>query len=250
MQDIERQNKILNYLKANSSATVEFLAKTFYASPSTIRRDLTHLEKTGMIHRTHGGAVFNDGIKEISILVRKEENEEIKNRLAEIAASHIPPFNSVFIDNSSTCFPIIRKLNLDKKLVVTNSLLVVREVKISSSANTFLLGGDYDLNNMSTSGPNTADQLNGFNFDLMIQSASSVTPSGAFESESPIAMLKKIARCRAKNRVLIFDKSKLEKSSPFFSSSLEDFDFIVTDASDEEIEKLKNGNDKLTFYNL
>ena len=249
MQDLERQNMILNYLKTNNSATVEFLAKTFYASPSTIRRDLTNLEKTGMIHRTHGGAIYNDGIKEISIMVRKEENEGVKNQLADIAAKYIPPFNSIFIDNSSTCFPLIRRLNLNKKLVVTNSLLVAREVKISSTANVYFLGGDYDINNMSTSGPMTADTLNSFNFDLMIQSAAAVTPSGAYETESSIAMLKKIARFRAKNRILVFDKSKLGKNCPYLSSSLDGFDFIITDASQEQIEELKNGNNKLVFYN-
>lgn len=249
MQDIERQTQILNFLKLNHSATVNELSKSFYASPSTIRRDLTNLEKTGMIHRTHGGAIYNDRIKEVSIMVRRGENEEVKTHLAEITIKYIPDFNSIYIDNSSTCLSLIRKLNLNKKLVVTNSLLIVREVKAYFNANVIFLGGDYDMNNMSTSGPITAENINNFNFDLMIQSAAFVDKNGAYENEYQTALLKKIAREKSRYRILIFDKTKLEKNAPCKSSSLNNFDFIVTDLNNEEIETLRNGDDKLVFYN-
>ena len=203
MQDFERQNNILNYLKNNHSATVEFLAKTFYASPSTIRRDLTYLEKTGTIHRTHGGAIYNDGIKELSILVRKTENEEAKHKIALMAKKYIPEFNSIFIDNSSTCFPLIQMLDLNKKLVVTNSLLIVKEVKSLFNANVILLGGDYDIDNMSTSGVLTIEQLTNFHFDLMIQSCAGVSALGAFENEYQTALTKNVASQFSNHKMLL-----------------------------------------------
>lgn len=249
MKDLERLDNILNYLKKYHSATVESLAKEFYASPSTIRRDLTSLEKTGMIHRTHGGAIYNDRIKEVSILVRKKENEAVKNELAVIASKYIPEFNSIFIDNSSTCLQLIKYLDLNKKLVVTNSLIMVSEIKSFYDANIIFLGGEYDLDTMSSTGPLAIDNLNDFHFDLMVQSAAFVDIDGAYENEFKVSIIKKVARERSTKHILIFDKSKLEKNASYKSSSLENFDTIVCDLSDEEIAKFKEQKPFLNIQN-
>ena len=248
MQDIERQNNILEYLKDHHSATVAFLAKTFYASPSTIRRDLTTLEKTGMVHRTHGGVIYNDRIKELSILVRRNKNEEVKNRLTEEAAQLIPEFNSLFIDNSSTCFPLIKRLNLNKKLVVTNSLLIVREVEAFFDAKVIFLGGQYDIDNLSVSGPLTNENLSHFHFDLMVQSCTYANKSGAYENEYETATIKRIARENSDYAMLIFDRTKLTRSAACKSAALSDFDLIVSDIGKEEKTTLIEENAKLNFH--
>lgn len=250
MQDLERQNKILEYLKEHHSATVEFLAKTFYASPSTIRRDLTFLEKTGMVHRTHGGVIYNDRIKELSILVRRDKNEEIKNRLTEEAAKFIPDFNSIFIDNSSTCFPLIKHLKLNKKLVVTNSLLIVREVDALFDAKVIFLGGEYDIDNMSVSGPLTNENLANFHFDLMVQSCAYANKDGVFENVYHTAAIKRIARHNASHAILIFDRTKFEKSAACKTGDLSDFDLIVSDMNEEEKNNLLKDNANLNIHTI
>ena len=57
----ERHNQILRYLETHNSVTVQELAKSLYASPSTIRRDLSELESMGFLQRVHGGAVLTTG---------------------------------------------------------------------------------------------------------------------------------------------------------------------------------------------
>lgn len=247
MQDIKRQDEILNYLKSNNSATVEFLAKKYYASPSTIRRDLTLLEKTGLVHRTHGGVIYNDRFKELSIMIRKNKNEGVKDSLAQVAAKYMPEFTSVFIDNSSTCASLIKYLNLDKKIVVTNSVYILHEVKTLYDAHVILIGGDYDIENMSTSGPLTFQNLNKFHFDLFIQSCTYVDSKGTYESEQVTAMVKKSAMEQSDHKVLIFDKSKLEKSATCKTAQLNEYDLIVTDADENQKNKLKQLNPNLVL---
>ena len=248
MQDIERQNNILEYLRDHHSATVEFLAETFYASPSTIRRDLTALEKTGMVHRTHGGVIYNDRIKELSILIRRTKNEDIKNRLTEETAAFIPDFNSIFIDNSSTCFPLIKHLKLNKKLVVTNSLLIVREVDALFDAKVIFLGGEYDIDNMSVSGPLTNENLMHFHFDLMVQSCTYVNSDGVFENEYETACIKRLARERASHAILVFDHTKLERTAACKSADLSNFQLIVSDIDEKEKAVLSENNPNLNFH--
>lgn len=250
MQDLERQNNILQYLEKNRSATVEFLAKTFYASPSTIRRDLTNLEKTGMVHRTHGGVVYNDKIKELSILARRGKNEEVKNRIAEEAVKHIPEFNSVFFDNSSTCFPLVKLLPLNKKLVVTNSYLNGREAKVIHDTKIIFLGGEFDIDSMSVSGSLTNEILMNFHFDMMVQSCAFINKDGTFENEYSTATVKKIARERSNYKVLVFDRSKMNSSAPCKSASLSDFDLIVCNISDEEKKQLLESNPNLNIVTI
>ena len=248
MQDLERQNNILEYLKDHHSATVEYLAKAFYASPSTIRRDLPMLEKTGMVHRTHGGVIYNDRIKEVSILVRRSKNEGIKNRLAEEAAKLVPEFNSLFIDNSSTCFPLIKRLELNKKLIVTNSLLIVREIESLFDAKVVFLGGQYDGDNMSVSGPLTLDNLMHFHFDLMVQSCAYINKRGVYENEYETAAIKKIARENSDYAMLLFDRSKLTHSAACKSAELTHFGLIVSDLSEAEKTALSEDNPKLNIH--
>lgn len=250
MQDLERQESILNYLKTHHSATVDYLSKNFYASPSTIRRDLTSLEATGVIHRTHGGAIYNDKLKEVSILIRKNENTEVKTKLAQIASHYIPKFNSIFIDNSSTCLPLLKKLDFNNKLVVTNSLQVVNEIYANFDAKIIFVGGEVNLNNMDSHGELTVKNIAQFHYDVMISSASFVNSTGSFESSYNTAVIKKTAMECSTKKILIFDSSKTYSSASFLTSHLSKYDLLITDMDDKEVETFQKDNPYLKIYNM
>ena len=52
----ERHRRILEELGANPEISVAQLSKILYVSEPTIRRDLTELQRQGLIRRNHGGA--------------------------------------------------------------------------------------------------------------------------------------------------------------------------------------------------
>ena len=54
----ERQTDILRMLKEQKKVSVRTLAKLFYVSEATIRRDLTEMELLGLVERSHGGAIL------------------------------------------------------------------------------------------------------------------------------------------------------------------------------------------------
>ena len=58
MLSIERHEQILQILMEKKSVTVGELSKTMFVSDATIRRDLSQMEKEGLIKRSHGGAVL------------------------------------------------------------------------------------------------------------------------------------------------------------------------------------------------
>ena len=60
MLELARLEKLLGYLWENQTATVHNLARKLYVSEPTVRRDLSELERRGLVKRLHGGAVLVD----------------------------------------------------------------------------------------------------------------------------------------------------------------------------------------------
>ena len=51
---LERQEKIIEYLKAHKSEKTAALARAMYVSEATVRRDIAEMEKLGLVRRSHG----------------------------------------------------------------------------------------------------------------------------------------------------------------------------------------------------
>ena len=84
----QRRNEILKNLKEQGSISVNQLAEQFQVSGTTIRLDLTALEKTGLVSRTHGGAMLSTLIEREPLIQERKNNEE-KERIARKAVSFI-----------------------------------------------------------------------------------------------------------------------------------------------------------------
>ena len=75
MLPLERQNRILEILAVRKAASVEELCRELYSSGATIRRDLAYLESSGLLCRTHGGAVrMEESGRDFPLLLRESEN--------------------------------------------------------------------------------------------------------------------------------------------------------------------------------
>ena len=60
MLQLERQQKILDYLKENRKATTNELSELLGVSTTTIRTDLNQMDKEKLLTKTHGGAIYKD----------------------------------------------------------------------------------------------------------------------------------------------------------------------------------------------
>ncbi len=58
MRKSERHNLIMELLEKRKYCTVDFLSKSLFVAPITIRRDLTELEKAGKLSRCYGAHPF------------------------------------------------------------------------------------------------------------------------------------------------------------------------------------------------
>ncbi len=228
MSNNERFSQIINYLKNKKSASVEELAEMLYVSVATVRRDLTELQKRGQVERSHGGAILMEGADEISIFIRQVKNAREKEAVASIALKHMPDFQTLFIDNSSTCLALAERMSLAHKTVVTNGLQIAMRISRKNDVNLIMPGGEVKYNTAAMLGSMTANNLNNFNFDLAIMSCSAVDKDGAYELSLESMQIKKIALTKSKKKILIFDNTKLNTSAMFKTSPLDGYDYIFS----------------------
>ena len=112
-------------------------------SDMTIRRDLTELEKVGLIRRTHGGAVNVRGRGyEPPLALRSIENKPIKERIGRYAAQLVAEGESISLDIGSTIFEVAAGLEETRNItIVTPSIPIASLFFFRSDVRLILPGG-------------------------------------------------------------------------------------------------------------
>lgn len=249
MYENDRANQIVEYLKAHKKATVGELAKALFASESTIRRELNELQNAGLVARFHGGAIPLDGFGEISLAFRSETDAQEKDVCADVALKHLErlaPGNAktLFIDNSSTCFALAKKLELTNKTVITNGLQVAAQLAQRPDISVILLGGTVNPSSNAVIGALAVSILQDFNIDIMLSSCAALDESGAYELSLETALLKQAAAKRAACRVLLATRAKLFANAPYRVRALDAYECIIATADAQSLKPLRsvNGN--------
>ena len=211
----ERFKLISEYLKEHKKASVEELAEFLYVSTATVRRDLLEMQKMGMVARTHGGALYIENSDEVSIFVRLEKNAKEKEMAASVSLGNLPPFQTVFIDNSSTCLALAERMNLAHKTVITNGLQIALKLSQKENVHLIMPAGEVHFNTNSVSGSLTCNLLRSFNIDLMLSSCAAIDERGSYEFSLDTIQLKQVALEQSQRRILVVDNNKFFQNAPY-----------------------------------
>lgn len=157
MLPLERQKGLLEYLKENNASTVSDLAVHFKVHEATIRRDLTMLEKKGLMKRTHGGVMLEEEVhSEPSFQVRESVQYAEKERIGNLAAELIEDGDNIILDSGTTTLHIAKSIKRKRNLtVVTNDINIAATLRFPKSIKVIVTGGvlfheSYMLNGMIT----------------------------------------------------------------------------------------------------
>src|SRR5690348_18361318 len=120
----ERQQEIVRRARAEGRVDVVALAETFGVTAETIRRDLTVLERSGVLRRVHGGAIPVERLGfEPALAARDAVLQAEKDRIAKAALAELPEEGSIVLDAGSTTARLAEMLPVDRTLtVLTNGL--------------------------------------------------------------------------------------------------------------------------------
>ena len=132
----DRHTFSLDVVRSVGEVDVARVAEELAVSQMTVRRDLAHLDKVGLLRRVHGGATVRDTPARRSEVMPSE-----KSRIGAAIAELVPPGDVVGIDVGSTCTAVAVQLALREDVTaVTNSLHAALPFQFSRSQ-LILLGG-------------------------------------------------------------------------------------------------------------
>lgn len=161
-----RTNRILEILAERERVEVSALAGELGVSQVTMRKDLTELERRGLIRREHGFAVLRSTD---NVEGRLAYHYEEKRRIARRAAALVRGGDTIMVESGSCCALLIAELAATGRdvTVVTNSAFIAGYARDAPSIRTVLLGGIYQRDSQVMVGPMVAQCASGFYVDLL-----------------------------------------------------------------------------------
>ena len=106
-----RQALIRDRLLKAGSLAVEELAAALGVSTMTVRRDLTRMEKAGVLTRTHGGCELQTRqAKERSFAEKDRDGRTEKMAIAAVAVRLLRPGQAIYLDTGTTALHLARAL--------------------------------------------------------------------------------------------------------------------------------------------
>jgi len=99
----ERHQLIVQQARREGRVDVAALAAELEVTSETIRRDLTMLERQGVLRRVHGGAIPVERLRfERSLAARDALMQAEKERIAKAALEELPDEGAVLLDAGTT----------------------------------------------------------------------------------------------------------------------------------------------------
>ena len=214
-----RRALMLDHLKQRGAASIQELALASGASPSTVRRDLEHLEDQGFIERTHGGAMIQNGTPastfepEASLAAHLARAE--KKAIGRAAAVRLRPGQSVIFDSGSTVLMAAQALvERDIPLTaVTNDLGIGQVLAAASQIRLVVLGGTLRPGSLTLTGEPGQDFLKGLRADVALVGVHAIADTSLSDTSIELAAMKRAMIAAARHVVLLADSSKFQPAA-------------------------------------
>jgi DeoR family fructose operon transcriptional repressor len=139
----ERQRLIAERARSAGRVEVATLAEELGVTTETVRRDLSVLERQGVLRRVHGGAIPIERLRfEPELATRDAQATGEKERIAKAALAELPETGTVLLDAGSTTARLADLLPVDRELtVVTNALPIALRLAVHPRLTVLSIGG-------------------------------------------------------------------------------------------------------------
>lgn len=246
MYQQERMDEIMKILKQHHYVTVDHLVGEIRYSPASIRRDLTLLEKQGLVTRSYGGVT----LKEANLSpfrFRQHSMKLAKNAIAKRAASLVKNGDTVFLDGSSSTQYIGHFLTEKKGITVITCNLILANFLSEHGITTYCTGGRVVEYPGILGGPMMLESLSKFRIEIGFFSSLSFRLDGTVMAFSEQAVqTHQMFRQYCKTLVFLCGSDKIDTpTGKFVSLSLDDVDYFVSNG--ELPEQLRRQYPNTTF---
>lgn len=229
----ERQLWIVERARSIGRVDVTALAADLDVTTETVRRDLTALERQGLLRRVHGGAIpverlgFEPGLSARDAVLTSE-----KERIAKRAVEEVPDEGTILLDAGSTTARLAAALPIDRDLtVVTNALPIAMALSSQPNITVLALGGRVRVRTRAAVGDWAITALRDIYVDVAFIGANGVsverglTTPDVSEAHGKTAMM-----TAARRSVLLADHTKIGNDHFARFGQVADVDLLITDA--------------------
>lgn len=235
----ERYQYILKSLEKDGTVHTSELVSDMAVSSETVRKDLDHLEHSGLLKRVHGGAVTvqqetSTELPEdyVTLEARNTQHMEEKSAIVAYAAGLVKEKQIVALDYGSTSLLMAKELakRFRSLTVITNSIRNALALVKQPDFTVILVGGILNREELSL-GNDFSSTLDGLHIDIFFSSASGVHPTvGLTDQRISEARVQNRMRQLAGKTIVIADSGKFGKASLVKICSLEEVDTVITDS--------------------
>jgi DeoR/GlpR family transcriptional regulator of sugar metabolism len=231
----QRQERILETVRAHGGVRVSDLVGLLNVSEMTVRRDIATLAGRGLVARVHGGATALDGrsADEPGFQAKSGMALREKAAIAGVAASLVEPGDSVALSAGTTTYAVAGALlGVADLTVVTNSLPAARLLHERGRRDrTVVLTGGVPTPSDALVGPVAIGALSGLHVDWLflgvhgIDEHAGLTTPNLVESDTDRALVN-----AARQVVVVADSSKWRIVGLSSIASLSEVDVLVMDS--------------------
>ncbi|MCF6437693.1 MULTISPECIES: DeoR/GlpR family DNA-binding transcription regulator [Pseudoalteromonas] len=225
----QRRHTILSRVNEQGEVSVDALAVEFETSEVTIRKDLTALEKSGLLLRRYGGAVALP--QEIVGSANDEQDSRRKTAIAKAAAKLIKDHNRIIIDSGRTTAAMIPELSNKQGLVVmTNAMNIAnRLLSLENEPTLLMTGGTWDPHSESFQGQVAEQVLRSYDFDQLFIGADGIDVARGTTTFNELVGLSQLMAQAAREVIVMVESDKVGRKIPNLELSWQQVTTLITD---------------------
>ncbi len=236
----KRQEAIVDQVNQKGSVLVKELAKQFEVTEDSIRKDLTLLQKKGLLKKTYGGAVRireKISINELVAHKRVGKNKADKQVIAQKAFSCIEDGDLIYLDLSTCNLELARLLiQSDKNITIVSNMIEILLLYMNSKKrNLIFVGGYLNQQGDAFSGSLTNQRLESFHFDKAFLGLEGVDIKAGevynFSAEDGLTKQCVLRRC--KKAYMMTETRKFVMEGNYSYARLDDFTTIICEKEPE-----------------
>jgi DeoR family transcriptional regulator of aga operon len=231
----------MELLLDSPTITVKSLQDKLHVSSWTIRRDLDHLQTSGVVSRQYGKVTLIDReVTRSAVAASGIETDDLrvaKTAIGEAAARLIRPEQNIVLAGGTTTIEVARAL-LRRDVhctVVTNGLVIALELSRSGQIQVTCTGGDVNGSYQTMTGPLVERAIQKHYFDIAIIGVGGIALEEGLTVNSGInATTLALMLQHSKQAVVAADHTKFGVSRFAHLGSLDTVDTVVTDRTPDE----------------
>ncbi|MCW2757951.1 MAG: DeoR/GlpR transcriptional regulator [Nocardioidaceae bacterium] len=231
----ERQQAIAADVSRRGRLSVNEIAEQFEVTTETVRRDLTVLERAGVVRRVHGGVVAADSLSMIEAAVAERDSAHAKEKDAiAVAALELLPDEhaTILVDAGTTTIRMAALLPRDRRFtVVTHAVPIAARVSGLQHIELRLLPGRVRDTTQAAVGSDTVATLAGLRADIAFLGTNGFTAGHGLTTPDAEEAATKSALVRSAATVVVLtDSSKIGIETTHRFAETREIDVLVTDA--------------------